>query len=94
MGGLGFRDIHAFNVAMLSRQVWRLVQNPDSLCARVLRAKYYPDGSILDAKPSEGISYAWRSLLHGVNLIRDGYIWRIGDGVQINIWTDLPRAWS
>ncbi|RLN04844.1 hypothetical protein C2845_PM13G09270 [Panicum miliaceum] len=29
---------------MLAKQAWRLVQNPSSLCARVLRAKYYPDG--------------------------------------------------
>jgi hypothetical protein len=72
MGGLGFRDIHAFNIAMLSKQVWRLIQNPDSLCARLLRAKYYPDGNIFEAKPTDGISYTWRSLLHGVELVKEG----------------------
>lgn len=40
-GGLGFRDLHSFNMAMLARQVCRLIQALDSLCARVLRAKYY-----------------------------------------------------
>lgn len=39
-GGLGFRDIHTFNLAMLSKQGWRLIDSPDSLCSRVLRAKY------------------------------------------------------
>jgi hypothetical protein len=60
-GGLGFRDLHSFNLAMLARQCWRLIQSPESLCAQVLRAKYYPDGHLLNAKPMVGMSYVWRS---------------------------------
>jgi hypothetical protein len=26
--------------------------------------------------------------LKGVNLLKDGIIWRVGDGETINIWTD------
>jgi hypothetical protein len=32
-GGLGFRDLHSFSLAMLARQSWHLIQSPDSLCA-------------------------------------------------------------
>jgi energy-coupling factor transporter ATP-binding protein EcfA2 len=29
-GGLGYRDLHLFNLAMLARQGWTIFQNPDS----------------------------------------------------------------
>jgi hypothetical protein len=95
-GGLGFRDIHNFNIAMLSRQAWRLLQHPESLCAQILRAKYYPNGDILSAGPIEGMSYAWRSICHGIELIKEGYIWRIGNGESVKIWEDpwLPQLWD
>lgn len=93
-GGLGFGDVHAFNIAMLAKQGWRLLQNPDSLCARVLKAKYFRQGDLLSAKPHEGISYTWRSILKGVKLLKKGIIWRVGDGEMIKIWSDpwIPRG--
>lgn len=70
VGGLGFRDLHAFNMAMLAKQGWRLLQNPSSLCAQILQAKYHPGSSILEAMPRKGISYAWHSILKGVQLLK------------------------
>jgi hypothetical protein len=87
-GGLGFRDPHIFNMAMLARQGWRLLLNPDSLCGRLLKAKYFPECSILDASPKPDISYTWRSILRGVALLKEGLIWRVGDGTNVKIWED------
>ena len=87
-GGLGFRDLHSFNIAMLTRQAWRLLMEPESMCARVLSAKYFPNGNVLTAVPTEGMSYTWRSILKGVDLLKEGLIWRVGNGLDINIWTD------
>lgn len=40
-GGLGFRDIVKFNIALLAKQGWHLISKLDSLLARSLQAKYY-----------------------------------------------------
>ena len=81
---------------MLAKQGWRLLTKPSSLCARVMKARYYPDSSVLQAGYQAGISYAWRSVLKGLNLLKQGLIKRVGDGTTIKIWQDpwLPRLWS
>lgn len=93
-GGLGFRDLYHFNMAMLGKKIWRLIQNPETLCARLLKARYFPYGDILNAEARAGSSYAWRSLLKGAALVKKGIIWRVGNGESINIWHDpwLPRG--
>jgi hypothetical protein len=48
-GGMGFRDMRLFNKALIARQAWRLIQFPGSLCARLLKAKYYPNGELVDS---------------------------------------------
>jgi hypothetical protein len=87
-GGMGLRDLQSFNLAMLAKQVWRLLCYPDSLCARVLRARYYPDGKLLNARMKSGSSYTWQSILAGLKCFKLGYVWRVGDGRQIKIWED------
>ena len=93
-GGMGFRDLHSFNLAMLAKQCWRLITNPNSLCAQVLRAKYYPHGNLLKAGPKGGSSFTWQSIVAGLATFKRGCIWRVGSGNQINIWEDhwIPKS--
>jgi hypothetical protein len=50
--GIGFRDLRLFNQALISlaKQGWRLIYYPDSSCARLLKAKYYPRGNFTRIK--------------------------------------------
>lgn len=60
--GLGFGDLVSFNKALLAKQIWRLLQNPTSLAARIIRAKYYPSKTVLEAKLGNRPSFALRSI--------------------------------
>lgn len=61
-GGMGFRNLQAFNLARLTKQGWRLLLNPNSPIARIYKAKYYPHGDVLNSKLGCNPSYAWRSI--------------------------------
>lgn len=93
LGGLGFRDMEIFNLALLSRQAWRLLQEPDSLSARLLKAIYYPNTSIPEAELGSRPSQIWRAIVDGRNIMKLGIIRQIGDGSSTNIWTHswIPR---
>ncbi|KAF5459563.1 hypothetical protein F2P56_019502 [Juglans regia] len=73
-GRLGFRDLMSFNLALLAKQVWRILQNPTTLVARILKAIYFPNKSILEAKVGFQPSYTWKSLSSAISLVKDGMI--------------------
>ncbi|KAF5470770.1 hypothetical protein F2P56_011261 [Juglans regia] len=87
MGGLGFRDLRSFNLALLSKQGWRILQNPNSLVGRILKQKYFSKEGLLEAKVGSGPSFAWRGIHAGLSLLKEGLIWRVGNGQHVNIWS-------
>lgn len=86
MGGLGFRDFEIFNLALLARQAWRILENPESLSSRILKAVYYPDGDFLSAELGSHPSQIWRSVLEGRDMLKLGLIRRIGTGSSTHVW--------
>ena len=41
-GGMGFRDLRAFNLAMLAKQGWRMMQNKNSPIYQCFKQRYFP----------------------------------------------------
>ncbi|GJM95313.1 hypothetical protein PR202_ga12030 [Eleusine coracana subsp. coracana] len=87
-GGIRVRDTHMFNIAMLGKQGWRLMTNSNSLCARVLKGKYFPNSDFLAARKKKNSSHTWRAILAGRKALELGLIRRIGDGSLTSIWND------
>ena len=85
---MGFRDIQAFNLAMLAKQGWRILSKPSSLMAHLYKAKYYQNGDVLNASLGSRPSYAWKSIHKSLEEIKQGTRWRLRNGKMIHIWDD------
>ena len=83
-------------MAVLVCQTWRIIEDPGSLSARVLKARYFLDCHLIDASLGSSHSQAWHSLLKGRETLSLGLIKRIGSGTSTNIWTKnwLPRDYK
>jgi hypothetical protein len=90
---MGFKNLAAFNVAMLGKQGWQLQTNPECLVSRIFKARYYPNSSYLDAKLGYNPCFVWRSILSAKVVIRQGARCKIGNAFNIPIisepWIEL-----
>jgi hypothetical protein len=51
-----------------------------------MKAKYYPIGELVDTAFPMDVLPTWRAVMHGLELLKKGIIWRIGS--KVNIWQD------
>lgn len=81
-------DLKLFNLSLLARQSWRILQEPSSLSARILKAVYFLEGSILTVELGPRPSQIWLAILEGRDILKQGIIRRTGNGLIIHIWED------
>ena len=85
---MGFKEIEKFNDALLAKQVWRMLKNPESFCHRGFKAHFFLDCSVLEANSSTNRLYAWKSILSARDVVRKGMVWQIGDGKTVRLKED------
>ncbi|KAA3482034.1 RNA-directed DNA polymerase, related [Gossypium australe] len=73
-GGLGFHNLDKFNIALLAKQGWRLVNFPNSLLSRVLKAKYYQKFGFYQCS---------------IGKFTFAYLEEVGTRDRISVWDDL-----
>ena len=76
------------NLALLAKQCRRLTAHQNSLFHQVFKGKYIKYGDILSAELGANPSWAWRSILEGRKVIKKGLKWRMGKGINIQVYED------
>ena len=62
--------------------------NPGSLCARILKARYFPDVEFMQSGVPRSALATWHAIVAGRDALMCGLIKRVGDGSSISIWDD------
>lgn len=47
-GGMGFKSLFGFNIALLGKQVWKCIEQPELLVSRILKARYFAGVHVLN----------------------------------------------
>lgn len=77
----------SFNLSMLSKQGWKLINETNPLVSAIMKVKYYPRTSFLQAEMGRNRSYAWRSMMEAMEVVKAGTRIKIGNGLSTNIWS-------
>ncbi|KAM2674122.1 hypothetical protein EV2_015350 [Malus domestica] len=84
-GGMGMRVRERYTGA---RGINYAALSVKSLVARVLKAKYFPNSTFIDADVKIRASYRWKSICAVRKVINVGSWWMVGMGDSVRIWED------
>jgi ribonuclease HI len=90
LGGLGLYSTKSRNLALLAKLNCRVMEEPDSLWAKILIANYCLNG-IMDERlvtPRSGSSN-WKGLRRGHEVFGKGFRWVVNNGHSLSFWHDL-----
>ena len=88
------KDLTDFNTEMLGKQLWRLIEKPNTLFSRVFKGRYYMNASPLEPIKSYSPSYGWWSIILARSLVSKRLIKKMRSGSSISVWNDpwLPAT--
>ncbi|XP_026417342.1 uncharacterized protein LOC113312820 [Papaver somniferum] len=93
LGGLNIRKTEHLNIVLLAKLAWRMLNEPDALWVQILKHKYFLNTNPIHAECNESMSWIWKGICRGLELVRKYYCWEVWDGNAIDIWKDkwLPN---
>lgn len=73
-GGMGFRDLSCFKMALLARQGWQIMTHPDAFWVRILQGRDFPNSDFMQARRGSYPSWGWSSILSARSVLEKG-VW-------------------
>ncbi|XP_062173647.1 uncharacterized protein LOC133879121 [Alnus glutinosa] len=77
-------------MALLAKQEWKLISSPDSLLAQIIKEKYYPNGTFMEAQVGYRPSFAWQSILGAKHIVENG---ELDPDFRVEILIDSDTGW-
>lgn len=90
-GRLGLRRIRDMNASLLTKWLWRLISNENSLWKKIIRAKYGTDarGRFTNKKLSTHGCSVWKGIEIHKGFVEDNMSFKLGAGTEISFWNDI-----
>lgn len=88
-GGLGFKDLYTWNVALMAKHVWNVASDKQSVWVRWIKAVKLKDRNFWDYKIPDSACWSWRIILKCRDVLRDYIVFRLGNGNKTSAWYDL-----
>lgn len=82
------KEFDHLNLSLLSKQAWRLIQNPGSPWASTFLKLYFSKCSFWDVKKKNGDSWVWSSILRAMDILKKEARWVVGNGKTIDVRND------
>lgn len=87
-GGLGLRELQAFNMTLLTKMAWGAMQNPYAFGVKTLKCIYYRAGELAPTRRGTRVSWAWSIILAGQDIIANEGLWIIRNGENVRVFDD------
>nr|KAJ0221413.1 hypothetical protein LSAT_V11C200101220 [Lactuca sativa] len=87
-GGLGLRSLRMWNKAILSKRIWMILSDVDSLWVKWVKFNLLKGRSFWDVEKKNGLSWSWRNLIKLKSVCRDHFCNVIGNGEITYMWYD------
>ncbi|GJX66900.1 RNA-directed DNA polymerase, eukaryota, reverse transcriptase zinc-binding domain protein [Tanacetum coccineum] len=87
-GGLGIKPLKQWNVVLLIKHFWKIIENKESLWAKWVNTVRLKDKSIWEIEMDKSDSSGWKTMLTIRETVKDHVWYNIGNGKNTSVFYD------